>query len=226
MLGWLAQSDDPFTTGLLEVDPAAAIEKILPDATLADLIRSAAGDRVHPEILTPGGLYAVRHLTAYVRAKVALEQGEEIAAHSALMLAIMPICAIRDRGGWLNSLQVVGLRLAGTAHNGRSSPATDYLAELRDADHAKILAPRLFGRGKGGLTHLLNQFGAEQTIGTIKAVLTRAMFDGKAVGSVTTWRYFEAAIVDELHLRTLEKQGIRPGDVFGAHKRKENDDGF
>ena len=58
-----------------------------------------AGDRVHAEILSPGGLYAVRHLAAYVRAKVALERGEEIIAHSALMLAIRPICAIRERGG-------------------------------------------------------------------------------------------------------------------------------
>ena len=105
------------------------------------------------------------------------------------------------------------------------SPAAAHLAELREADHAKILAPRLFRRGKGGLTRLLHEFGAELTLDTINAVLARAMIDGKAVGSVKTWRFFEAAIVEEMHLRMLSEQGIRPGDVFGAHKRKDTTDG-
>ena len=216
LLGWLADDAEPFTADILEVD-SAAIEPVLPDETLAELIRSAAGDRAHPEIVSPGGLYAIRHLTAYVREKVAIEQGEEIAAHSALMVVMRPICAVRDSGGWLNSLKVVGLRLAGDTCN-PAAPATAYFAGLRAADPAKVLAPHVFGKGKGSLTRLLNEFGSAETLDTIKAVLTRAMIDGMAPGSVTTWSYFRPALLEQQTAEAMAAAGLRPGDVFGAHR--------
>jgi hypothetical protein len=57
-------------------------------------------------------------------------------------------------------------------------------------------------------------------------VLRRHMVDGgNGVSSIKSWRYFEAAIAEDMHLRKLIAEGIRPGDVFGAHKGKANDDG-
>jgi len=103
-------------------------------------------------------------------------------------------------------------RLLGQTH------ALEHLGELHAADGAKILAPRLFGTGKRGLTRLVNEFGIEATIATIKAVLTRAMIDGGESGSVTTWSYFRPALLEQQMAEEMAAAGLRPGDVFGAHR--------
>ena len=117
-------------------------------------------------------------------------------------------------GAWLNSLAVIGKRLLGN----RAPIAAAYLDEPRVADGAGILAPRVFGKGKGSLTRLMNEFGAANTIDTIKQVLTRAMIDGGTPGSVTTWAYFRPALLEQQTAEEMAAAGLRPGDVFGMHR--------
>ena len=94
--GWAIQCDRPDEgDSFFDVD-VDTVEAVLPDEELVELIWSATGGRVHPEILSPVGLYAIRHLAAFVRHQARLERDEELAAQTALMLAIKPICGIRD----------------------------------------------------------------------------------------------------------------------------------
>ena len=112
---------------------------------------------------------------------------------------------------------MVGLRLAGETRNGSLLVAV-YLSELRAADGAKILTHRLFGKGKRTLTRFIAEFGADATIDTIKGVLTRAMIDGTAPRSVTTWSYFRPAIAEQVALNRMMAAGLRPGDCLGMHR--------
>jgi hypothetical protein len=79
-------------------------------------------------------------------------------------------------------------------------------------DGARILAPWLFGRARDGLTRLIHEFG-EHAIDTIKAVLVRAMIDGMAPSSVTTWSYFRSALREQRVLEEMAAAGLRPGDA-------------
>lgn len=84
------------------------------------------------------------------------------------------------------------------------------------ADGAKTLSRKLRGDDRG-LARFLYEHGAH-AIETMADVLRRHMIEGRGVGSVTSWGYFEPAVADEKHRRQLGTLGIRPGDVFSAHR--------
>jgi hypothetical protein len=137
-------------------------------------------------------------------------------------------------GQWLNSLALIGRRMAAEADGGglhfyavarapkrgqvtkRPAPLNANLKALIDADGAKTLAPKL-RRDATGLRDFLQKHGPE-ALAMMASVLRRHMITGKPIGSVKSWRFFEAAIAEERHLRSLAVEGVRPGDVMGAHK--------
>jgi hypothetical protein len=220
LLGWAGEGCAG-TAGVFEIDPAAvdAITAVMSDGELAAAIRAVTDGRVHRVILSEPGLYAVRHLAAFEQEHASEQLGEELDAQTTLLRVLQTIgerIGAHERA-WLNSLKVIGLRLASNANH---SVAAAYLPELRRADGARILAPRLFGAGKGGLTDLMNKFGTAETIDTIRAVLARAMIDGMAPGAITTWSYFRPALEEQQRLEEMTAAGLRPGDVFGAHRRR------
>ncbi|MFZ0853575.1 MAG: hypothetical protein WAO08_30815 [Hyphomicrobiaceae bacterium] len=218
LLGWVGTEDGgpPAAADLLDViDPMEVMDitGAVSDAGLAEATQEVTGGRVHAEIVAPAGLHAIRVLAAYV-----LQQDRDLSPGQALGQVLRVIREqIGDKGRWLNSLSVIGLRIAGEAYKGRSL-AAEHLEELRRADGAKVLASRLFGAGKGTLTALINEFGTDATISAIKAVLRRAMIDGMAPCSVTTWSYFKAAIAEQVALEQITAAGLRPGDCFGMHR--------
>ena len=65
---------------------------------------------------------------------------------------------------------------------------------------------------------MLLEYG-EGAIATIRSILTRYMIDEKPAGSITTWAYFKPALDQERVAKAMADEGIRPGDVFGAHRR-------
>ena len=72
-------------------------------------------------------------------------------------------------------------------------------------------------RDATGLRDFLGAHGPE-ALAIMVGVLRRHMITGKPIGSVKSWRFFEAAIAQERHLRSLVVEGVRPGDVMGRHK--------
>jgi len=52
-------------------------------------------------------------------------------------------------------------------------------------------------------------------------ILWRHAVEGKPIGSVKSWNFFKAAVIEEQHKQMLQEQGVRPGDFFGAHKKME-----
>jgi multidrug efflux pump subunit AcrA (membrane-fusion protein) len=214
LLGWMhVEQGPPNSDHLLNVDPEEVDAIEISDAKLAEIVGVATEDRHHPEIVSPAGLYAIRTLAASLR-----QQKEELSPEDALARVLKSIGSlIGKRRRRLNSLAVVGKRIIGSTYDG-CSLTLKYLAELRAADGAKILAPRLFSTGKRSLTRLINEFGTDATIAAIKAVLTRAMIDGGEPGSVTTWSYFRPALLEQRMADEMAAAGLRPGDVFGAHR--------
>ena len=98
----------------------------------------------------------------------------------------------------------------------RPAPLDGNLKALIDADGAKTLAPKL-RRDAAGLRDFLQKHGPE-ALAMMASVLRHHMITGKPIGSVKSWRFFGAAIAEERHLRSLVAEGVRPGDVLGAHK--------
>jgi hypothetical protein len=193
----------------------AEIRVAVADDCLAGMVEEVTGGRVHPEIVAPAGLHAIRTLAAYVQ-----QQDPDASPGEALGRVLRVIQEqIGAKGRQLNSLKLIGLRIAGDAYTHASSLAAAHFDELRTADKARVLAPHLFGSGKGALTALIDEFGAEATLSALKAGLALAMVNGMAVGSVRTWIYFRPALVEQRRLEQMQAAGLRPGDVFGAHKR-------
>lgn len=227
LLGWLdgLDKDHPARKGFADIE-TEAVDKILAAVTAAILthdLRTATGRRLNTELLHPSGLYAVCYLAAGVRGwDAALTP---VDALSVVLAAIAE--RIGSRGAWLNSLSVVAQRLAesrslsvdaGQRLSSTRKLAKPYIAELQGADGGKVLAAQLFEDDLGGLGRLLLEYG-EGAIATIRAILTRYMIDEKPAGSITTWAYFKPALEQERLAKAMADEGIRPGDVFGAHRR-------
>jgi hypothetical protein len=100
----------------------AEITALAPDPDLVRLIRAATGDRVAPEILSPAGLHAIRRLVAtLVPEAIGMEAGEALVA---VLNAIQ--ARIGDRADeWLNSLALLGKRMAAAAY---TETGTDFFA--------------------------------------------------------------------------------------------------
>ena len=227
LLGWLDGLDKghPARKGFTEIE-AAAVDEILAAvtaATLTDGLRTATGRRLRAELLRPSGLLAVCYLAAGVR-----RWDEFLTPVEAVGVVLAAIGErIGSRDAWLNSLSVVAQGLAEARSRsvdaGRPLASTrrlakPYIAELQGADGGKVLTARLFEDDLGGLGRLLLEYG-EGAIATIRSILTRYMIDEKPAGSITTWAYFKPALDQERVAKAMADEGIRPGDVFGAHRR-------
>lgn len=237
LLGWAGSCDGDdakMVETLLdgcEDEIAAAIAKMTemtPDPTLGAKISSATKGRVAREILTAPGLYAVRRLAA----ALVPDETEPAEALAAVLKAMWVRVGSRP-GTWLNSLALIGKRMAAEADGGglhfyaearapkpgrpkRPAPLDANLKALIGADGAKTLATKL-RRDATGLRDFLGAHGPE-ALAIMVGVLRRHMITGKPIGSVKSWRFFEAAIAQERHLRSLVVEGVRPGDVMGRHK--------
>ena len=126
LLGWSV--DDRMAEDALELDgpeadaAVAEITALASDPALTRLIREATGGRVAPAILTATGLHAVRRLVATLMLEpTGMEAGD------ALVVMLNAIGArIGDRPGeWLNSLALVGKRMAAAAY---TETGTDFFA--------------------------------------------------------------------------------------------------
>jgi hypothetical protein len=100
------------------------------DASLRDALRQATGGRIGPELLSAGGLYAVRWLAAKLVEQDAHEP-EPIEPVEALLRILRAIqMRIGNRGERLNSLALIGRRIAGAAYYG-------YLDECFYTEHER-----------------------------------------------------------------------------------------
>src|SRR5262249_36435392 len=97
------------------------------------------------------------------------------------------------------------------------------LLSLVEADPAKTLASKLL-RNAAGLQAFLAKHGGEQALKVMVGILWRHAVVGKPIGSVKSWNFFKAAVIEEQHKRMLQEQGVRPGDFFGAHKKWRSGD--
>ena len=79
---------------------------------------------------------------------------------------------------------------------------------------ARALPPKR----SAGLEAFLAKHGGEEALAIMLAVLWRHTFDGKPVGSVKSWRFFEKIVTEERNKPSLESQGIRPGDLMASHQ--------
>ena len=228
LLGWI-EGIDPGNPAqdLADIDPATLDEVLaaVKATALADSIRAATRRRVSAELLRPSGLYAVCHLAAGVR-----RWKKALTAAQALDVVLAAIAErIGNRGGWLNSLSVIGHRLAGEILHGRDPEqvfaaarerADPHIADLRRADGARVLAPHLFEEDRAHLGQLLLEYG-EGAVATIRSILTRCMIDGPPPGSVTTWAYFRPVLDEQRLADQMADEGMRPGDVFCAHRQRQ-----
>jgi hypothetical protein len=97
----------------------------------------------------------------------------------------------------------------------------DALTRIREVDlngyiHASLFKGSFFDE----LRELLDRYGNDLFVDTVRTMLWRGMTDGAKPGYIRTWRYFEAACAEQEHLQSLEQSCERPGDVFGAHRFK------
>ncbi len=248
LLGWIGtdQLSEAVEMDEVEIETLKEVTAVAPDAILREYILEATSKRVAAEIVSAAGLYAVRWLAATtVRHKEFWEAPTPGEALVAVLNGIWARVGSRPEV-WLNSLGLIGQRMAAEAY--RSGETKFYAADgkpmfrvttradripaepkrtaatmdpslqiLLGADGAKTLAPKLRGDA-AGLSVFLQKHGGAEALSIMVDVLRRHMIEGKPVSSVRSWRFFEAAIAEELHRRNVSAQGIRPGDAFGTHK--------
>ena len=153
----------------------------------------------------------------------------------------------KDGDCWLNSLKLVGQRICAPIFAGmgpsdrpyadssyptlsivRDRPArkpqrrdaelSAWLAETKKLDGAgaKFIAAPVY-RDLAGLRRLVKKFGA-LALDVIRERVTGAMIGDCKVSGVKTWTYFEDPCAEEQGKIEMAAAGIRPGDVFGAHR--------
>jgi hypothetical protein len=238
LLGWIDDiADKPLREALDNVgaETMAKVSAAMSNDELSEHVLKMTGKRVSAEILTPAGLYAVRALAAPL-----VDEDGDVGPVDAI-IAVLNAMWVRigsRPGQWLNSLALIGKRISycseGTqfyarateqpkptrfaGRNDRPIPKNAELSRLAEADHAKTLAPKLL-RDLAGLQAFLAKHGGEVALNVMTAILWRHTLDGKSVGSVRSWKYFEDAIAEARHKEAMQEQGIRPGDAFGTHKK-------
>jgi hypothetical protein len=234
LLGWVEVEDLEDTFFSADESVLPAIMAVAEDHELRRLLREATGGRVSNEILSAAGLSAIRSLAVWV-----LDHTGEENPHTPNTALAYVLNTIHERvgsrpGEWLNSLALPGKRILGAAAGGddvgddrlyvagaerapQAAPRiAEYLASLKQADGARLLAPRLYREPKG-LEALLRKYGPD-AISVIKGCLTRAMIDGTEIGKVHRWSYFTGPLEDERHAAELAALGMKPGDCLGLHR--------
>ena len=96
--------------------------------------------------------------------------------------------------------------------------------ELEHVDGARALAPGLLTpSGLQTYARMLSEPWATNLHDVVREKLTGYMLDGfpegKAVGFIDGWGYFEPAAKDRAKADWLAVQGLRPGDVHGARQK-------
>jgi hypothetical protein len=219
-------------------DQVAAVAS---DEELRCRVLEATDKRIAGEILAPAGLFAIRYLAA------TLIQGDGAITPADALIAVLNAIWARigsQPGQRLNSLALIGKRMGGEAYTGAdvrfyanneqpmfrvsaapppSPPPDSALLTLLRADHANTLAPKL-RRDARGLKAFLAKHGREDALETMATILWRHATEGTPSGSVTSWKYFEAAIAEEKQKKQMTEDGVRPGDVFCVHNRRPRSD--
>lgn len=223
LLGWADATDNPTLVDMLRdvSDEALAdCEAVMTDSELLAAADEAAGGRIHRDIRTPEGAYALRLLAGILVDAYAETPDRAIAE---------VIQAIRTRIGnnpdsWLNSLRLIGVRVIWHSCGGGTDPfslATELWAQVQRADGARILCLKLAQRPRE-LAAFISQFDdREGALFSICTNLRSAMISGKAPKSVKTWEYFRPAIENDAKSEAMADAGIRPGDVLGCHRHKD-----
>ncbi len=225
ILGWAKHDKRDLVARLscdeLSRDTLAEVESLASDEQLLEMLQAACGGRVHPEVLSPAGAEAVRLLTAV------LVEDKRLTPEHALktILAFVENCIGGRAGRWLNSLKLVGLRVAGSiaaGEQGLHSDTREMLSALGKVDFGNVLSPHLF-RQPRQFKQLIKQYG-EDAFDIIRTNIIRASMESKESGSIGTWNYFEPALKDERLRRSMAEEGVRPGDIFGQHRNFCRDD--
>ncbi|CAN1721390.1 protein of unknown function [Hyphomicrobium sp. 1Nfss2.1] len=94
-------------------DPGDYIEAAIPNVQLKQRVKEAAAGRVHRAILTPAGLWTIRHLAAL---GFCIRSNGNLDAHEAAAWIMEVIAASTAGGRWINSLKLVAARIAGDAY--------------------------------------------------------------------------------------------------------------
>jgi hypothetical protein len=242
LLNWNLEGVEEVLAEFLDAAPhdISDLEMVMKDDELKSAIQAATQARVHRDILEPAGLYAVRVLAACL-----LGKGDgTVDPHHAIdgVLEAMRH-RIGDRPGeWLNSLALIGKRLAGKLYSGewaasdtfyrnsdsstphKSQPSTHpsiptLIDKIFDVDGARVLSEDLkCDRQQRLLWKRLRKYGEELTLTIIMSVVHRHMIDGGEIGSIRDWRYFDGALEDACRIAEMEAMGARPGDVLGMHR--------
>ena len=233
LLGWLADNEGGPLEVFAEEPPAKAVRAVYEAATDAKLrkaLREATDRRIAYILTTPQGLHALRWLAAVLMAK-AEGSATPIEALASVLDAIF--ARIADQSDeWLNSYALIGKRLAGDLYGGGWAPRAGVytaqgkqaaLDDILAADGAKTLSAPL-RRDVVGLDRFVREQASKHRIAgvaytaEIEAVIANKlrsfMIDGRDVGSIKSWRYFEAAVADEMHRCAMKAAKARPGDGF------------
>ncbi len=235
LLGWL--EEQPIEGGFFDTDEDAiqAIIAVAGEDQLLGELKTAAGGRVSPEILSSEGIAVIRHIAAFILEQPPYEKSFE--PHEALeyVLNAIHVRIGSQPGKWLNSLAVVGLRLLWSSAGGDAVEETPYrpgrdnrkppspkiadaLSDIKKADAARAVSAKLY-RHHAGLSKLLDEYGMV-AVDTIRACLVSAAIDGGKVGRIKSWSFFIGALDDERDAAEREALGIRPGDCPGWRNAK------
>ena len=213
LLAWM-EADEATNSLGAAVTPEllAVVYDVMSDGDLKERLASAAGQRVSIELLSPAAMFAVRFMAI---AFAGTADGDPIALIRRVLDAVQK--RIGDEPDvWLNSLALIGKRLAAEVHYGERDAGlyaghratsvgkvrADIISTIRDADRASAINPKLY-KNTAGLAALIDEFGEALVVDMITLVLARCLIDGTRVNA---WAYFAQAVMDE-HLKQFGPHG-------------------
>jgi hypothetical protein len=227
ILGWTKNNNnrlkDRLSWNELSHDTMAEVECVSSDDEIIRLLDAACAGCVHPDILSPAGVKAIRLLAAI------LVEDQDFTAQGAVD-EILTFIQERIGAGskvYLNSLKLITIRVAGSLAGGDQGLLSDTkktLSEIRAADRNGLLNSKLFEQPRQ-FKKLCKVYGKDAVVNSIQDVIRAGMMDGTEPASIKTWDYFKSALDDESLKRRMIDDGMRPGDILGLHRTLDTGQG-
>ncbi|MCB1511399.1 MAG: hypothetical protein KDJ36_10890, partial [Hyphomicrobiaceae bacterium] len=161
------------------------------DKALACWVFEACDGLISQDLLDPSGIFSIRRMAAMRITALSINPQD------GLKQFLKMVGKTARRGSrWLNSLELVGLPLVAQIRKKRFADLRSVVEEIHSRDISRLLADHLAG-DLWGLNNLLALAPRDVAITAILEGLHNASINGKRVGEIMTWRYFEDAIRKE-----------------------------
>ena len=210
-----------FSVNLADVETAYDDDELIskiaaaaPNEEIADALDRATANRIGNQ-LRPVAIDEVQRLAACV---LGTGTPDDCSPDDAIKIVLRHVRkTIGDRGGWLNSFEIVAFSLFNDLVGQKPKTALterdrEIIERLNEADLAGVLADNMLTQASLKRFYWLEREFGFETLDIVARKLVACVMNDTSPGSVRSWGYFRGHLEDEQRRQVMEEEGLKPGD--------------